>query len=107
MPICSVCNKNQTQRVCNSKLAPISNAYCDPCFTIGLEPWTDFVGVLFSMGAINENQVKASFSEKFLDKMTKYHSRTIAEALSEAKETQDTFDEYWANKQAEDRIQRK
>jgi len=99
MPVCSVCNKNQTQRVCNSQLAPMSNAYCDPCFEIGLEPWTDFVGIIFSIGASNEAQVKASFSEKFLERMTKFHSKSIADALSEAKETQETFDEYWTNKQ--------
>ena len=101
MPVCSVCSKNQTQRVCNSQLAPMSNAYCDPCFEMGLEPWSDFVGVVFSIGATNEAQIKAAFSEKFLNDMTKFHERTIDEALKEAKETQDSFNEYWASRQGE------
>ena len=94
MPICSVCGKNQTQRVCNSRLAPMSNAYCDPCFQLDLEPWGDFIGAIFSNGITNKQQLKESFSPYFLEKMTKYNHKTLEDALSEAKSIDDAYLSY-------------
>ena len=95
MPICSVCGKNQTQRVCNSRLAPMSNAYCDPCFQLDLEPWSDFVGAIFSNGITSKQDLKTSFSPQFLDNMTKYNKKTLEEALSEAKAIDDAYMNYY------------
>jgi len=79
----------------------MSNAYCDPCFEMGLEPWGDFVGAIFSSGITTKSQIKTRFSENFLNGMIKFHERTIDEALKEAKQTQDSFNEYWTSRQGE------
>ena len=86
MTVCSVCNRNQTQRVCQSGLMPSSNAYCDPCFEMGLEPWSDFLASLFCLTGYTQNEIKSFFSEKFLTNMLETNNKTINDALNEAKE---------------------
>ena len=95
MTTCDVCYKNQTQRVCNSQLSPTSNAYCDVCFQIGLEPWSDFVATLFSLNCVTEKQVTAAFSDHFLKQMLRFHKKTIKDAIQEAQKTEEEYIKYY------------
>ena len=99
MPICSVCGKNQTQRVCSSRLAPMSNAYCDPCFELDLEPWDDLIGAIFAAGITNQEELRETFNERFLEKMTKYNQKTLDDAITEANIVNDQYLSYIEEKE--------
>ena len=76
----------------------MSNAYCDPCFQLDLEPWGDFVGALFANGITKRQQIKETFDPYFLEKITKYNNKTLDDALSEAKEIDDAYISYYQEK---------
>jgi hypothetical protein len=91
MPICQVCQKNQTNIVVNSQLSPSSNAYCQKCYQNGLEPWSDFIGTCFCLHILNEEDLKKQFSKDFIQKMLQFHTKTKGDVFQEVKKICEEF----------------
>ena len=95
MPICDVCNTNTTQRVICSKLMPQSNAYCDPCFEMGVEPWNDFVATLFACDIYTEKAAIKKFGTVFITRMEELHGKKLKNAIKEARKAHKQMLDEW------------
>ena len=91
MPICQVCQKNQTNIVVNSQLSPSSNAYCKKCYQVGLEPWSDFIGTCFCLHILDEKDLENQFSNNFVEKMLKFHNKSKDDIFQAVKKTCDAI----------------
>lgn len=84
---CEVCGKSAPVVVVSSVLGPCSCAYCEECYTDGLEPYPMVVAAVWSCGWENMADWAKARIRKTLTKLGK----TEEEMLADAKAEEDSF----------------
>lgn len=93
---CEVCGKEaETQVVC-STCGAISFAYCQECFSQGLEPYDALVGM-----GIFSNDMNKTYKTRILLPSLTFHGKTTEEFDADVQKLDDDYNE-WVKTQQND-----